>query len=721
MGPGEILNWLGYLSGHSPRRLIAKTYIKVLVLKSTTIDSKLVQDKGSYQYFQKLAFCAQESNKITEALKENLQVQKEEYVVKTERARDHETQSWDKEPCSTVKYLIIAVLHLLRIFVCCLWISFDRISKKLHSDDWDNVQYGHHTFSDAKLATVKELQDNLLEMEKILDWALVIIDCLTNSLEFLMLITQAYYAPNGVLINSVRFTSFHAFKTQFLHWLLTSLPLERMAGKWQFRQYLACNRFLGSWRIYSMKQWIINRYPGKIKILGIVWVVILYTKFLAYFTCLIILRIEFTCNPNMVKSFMICFVDRINRFSVTIGDERFMELADIRAEQPYDRTMFMNHTLCWMPGDNHRDEDTSNYCSRQFEEVLMRYWTFSRLSSSFGEGREYDYVGMKHGPTLQPLTLLIVALYDSAQTLTLTGFGEFNLSHSDGQMIFYMILVLFSFIINTYISVQFLAPRVEASKSINEHHDRLEVQIQYLKDKEVPMRLIDDLCHHLNTTFLNIAAVDQFLEDVPDVLLKEFKFISFRDTLKKNILFQRDPDGHLEIIHLLAANVHPLYLPQNAMLLRKEDVADMVYFQGDGEVLSKTESRFSCSGVSQAFGDMEDGLSIWSCTITTLTPCFFLVISKVNILKIFHMYPLAKHNLKKLFRGLPDFCCHEHERKHQKQQTVKRGAVNASLSRIPSYVSKSTEEADIVTFQPVSYLRKVFLWACSLLHNVQHV
>ena len=70
VGPGEIINWIGYLSGYCVRRIVAKTYMKILVLKSNMIDKKLVNDRGSFEYFQKLAARAADACKMDKHLQD---------------------------------------------------------------------------------------------------------------------------------------------------------------------------------------------------------------------------------------------------------------------------------------------------------------------------------------------------------------------------------------------------------------------------------------------------------------------------------------------------------------------------------------------------------------------------------------------------------------------------------------------------------------------------
>ena len=571
-----------------------------------------------------------------------------------------------------------------------MWICISRLFHHVHDvSEVDAVIYHDHH---GKASSVETLHDELKEVEKKLEYIFLISDLVLNAIELILLAKQAYYSKHGVFLTSFQFTGYHALKTQFLHWLMSSFPFERIVGGWKYRRYLACNRFLYFWKIYLMKQWIIYTYPGKIKFVSIVWVTLIYFVGLGVFGTLIMLRIEVTCNPDKVKSFMMCFVEEIEQFSLTIGNPEFMNQSRILAQQPFHRTMFMNNTQCWIPGSQEETEQQkAANCVKRYDDILRRFWTFSRYSTSFGEGSGSDYEDLRHDVLISPTSVVVVSLYYSAQTLTLTGFGDFNVGYNNDQMIFYMILILLSFIINSYISAQFMAPRVEGSKSFTEYHDRLELQMQYLKDKGVPHRLMNDLCHYLNITFLNIAAVDQFLEEVPDMLLREFKYLSFKETLRKSALFNQEPESHMEIVYLLACHVHPLYLPQNATVVQKRDVADMIYIQGDGEVMTKTDSMLCFSGVSQVFGELEDGLSIWSCTVTTLTPSFFLVISKVELQRVLHMYPRAKHELKRLFRGLPDYCCHEHQRnrKHTNHRNQNVNAVSFYHLKDPDELSQS--------------------------------
>ena len=698
-GPGEIINWIGYLGGHTVRRLKAITYIKVLVIKDSVIDHRLANEKQSYQQFQKMASRTQDFMKLEEALKKrHSQKFKMDDNDQLPTCKQQTVHSWDREPCHTLKYLSVVIMHFARMVICCLWMCANKTVERIHSDGhMGRPDENHSHFSMEEQPMKYEIHMDMMDIEEYLRWSLLGLDIVTNSLEFVMLTTQAYYSKHGLLINSYRFTVFFAFKTQLLLWFLTGFPFETLAGRWPYAQCLAANRMLGFWRIYAMKNWIVHCYPSKIKILSILWVVILYFAFLLLFTTAMIMGLEFTCNPKEVVSFMICYVDQIDQYSMSIGDAGFLNQAKTKGKQPYSRSMFMNSSDCWIPGDGHGLEEKSAECQRHYSDMLKRYWTFTRFCPQFGEGRYDDYEGMKNELLIRPYSLLLVAIYYSAQTLTLTGFGEFNAAFSDTQAAFYMMLIICSYILNSYISIQFLAPSIEDSKNDNDHFDRLDLQIQYLKDKKVPEALIHELCHYINCQHINIASVDQFLEAVPDLLLREFKYLSFREMLRKNILFQQESFSHMEIIYLLAAHVHPLYLPQSATLLREGDVADMIYFQAEGEVLTRAGNRISCSGVDQVFGGLEEGLSIWQCTITTLSPCCFLVISKVNILKILHMYPLAKHNLKRLFHHLPDYCCQEHSQRKSRDPYEKlkveisrnefEAGPNDTLSQFPSYIS----------------------------------
>ena len=700
-GPGEIFNWIGYLGGHTVRRLKAITYIKVLVIKDTVIDHRLANEKQSFQQFQKMAARTQDALTLQEALlKHGHKSSKDE----NKEVSTYGLQSfhlWDKTFCHTVKYSFVVILHLARMVICLFFICANRTVEKMHSDGQmtHTNENGEHSNS-TRVKMIYQIHMDMMYTEECLRWSLLGLDIVTNSLEFVVLTTQAYYSKHGIFVQSFQHTFLFALKTQLLLWFLAGFPFEKLAGTWPYAQCLAANRLLGFWRIYAMKKWIVQRYPSKIKIFSILWVIILYFAFLLLFTFFLLMKIEFTCNPNHVESFMICYIDQINQYGLTIGDPGFIEQADTLASKPYQRTIFMNSSDCWLPDHSHNSEEKSIKCQHHYDDLLRRYWTFSRLSSYFGEGGSRDYKDMEnHG--VKPSTLFVVSIYYSAQTLTLTGFGEFVATYSDTQVIFYIALIMCSYILNSYISIQFLAPSIEDSKNDHDHYNQLELQIQYLKYKNVPEPLMHELCHYINCQHINTSSIDQFLEEVPDLLLREFKFLSFREMLRRNLLFKQEPFSHIDIINLLAAHVHPLYLPQSATLLRNGDVADMIYFQAEGEVLTRMEQHISCSGVDQVFGDLEEGLAIWQCTVTTLTPSCLLVISKVNILKILHMYPLAKHNLKKLFHYLPDYCCHGHPRKKghfEVVQTSKNASKfsvltqNQSASPFPSFITRLTSQ-----------------------------
>ena len=201
-GPGEIVNWLGYLNGYTARSLIAQTYLKVLVLKSTTIDHQLVSDRCSFQYFQKLASRAQDVAKIDEAMRDLYKKQPTKFIVETEEEKNEKIHCWNKEPCSTIKYLIISVMYVFRIFVCCLWICNDRIMRRLkRNQELQSYFNSDHSAADTEDNPVRKLYEDYVYLNGQIDWSLLGVESVINISELSMLFTQAYYTKQGQLKN----------------------------------------------------------------------------------------------------------------------------------------------------------------------------------------------------------------------------------------------------------------------------------------------------------------------------------------------------------------------------------------------------------------------------------------------------------------------------------------------------------------------------------------
>ena len=75
--------------------------------------------------------------------------------------------------------------------------------------------------------------------------------------------------------------------------------------------------------------------------------------------------------------------------------------------------------------------------------------------------------------------------------------------------------------------------------------------------------------------------------------------------------------------------------------------------QGDGKInveYEGNEEKFRIQS-DEVFGDLETGLSLWTCTVTTMSPCLFFIIPKVVILQLLHMYPRSNYILKDLFNS----------------------------------------------------------------------
>ena len=82
-----------------------------------------------------------------------------------------------------------------------------------------------------------------------------------------------------------------------------------------------------------------------------------------------------------------------------------------------------------------------------------------------------------------------------------------------------------------------------------------------------------------------------------------------------------------------------------------------IYLQGRGKTfMMDNEKCLICNKSDQVFGDLEPGLSLWSCSVTTTTPCLFLIIPKIRILRLLHMYPIANVALRNLFYHASSAC-----------------------------------------------------------------
>ena len=82
-----------------------------------------------------------------------------------------------------------------------------------------------------------------------------------------------------------------------------------------------------------------------------------------------------------------------------------------------------------------------------------------------------------------------------------------------------------------------------------------------------------------------------------------------------------------------------------------------IYLQGRGKTfMMDNEKCLICNKSDEVFGDLEPGLSLWSCSVTTTTPCLFLIIPKIRILRLLHMYPIANVALRNLFYHASSAC-----------------------------------------------------------------
>ena len=187
-GPGTILNAPGYVTGYTTRRIRAKTYVNILVIKASKIDHELVSSPVLNSF-------RNTGTRLTYPYYPGVKIDDEAVENKETHAMNFFMRVWVSEKSCTIRYSILACLHIIQVLV-----HLYRICRT------ENVKRFDAMMVHPRSQEAHDYYENMQELRGSLDGIAIPLDVIICFLELFFFTTQSYYTNQGIPVVSYKLT-----------------------------------------------------------------------------------------------------------------------------------------------------------------------------------------------------------------------------------------------------------------------------------------------------------------------------------------------------------------------------------------------------------------------------------------------------------------------------------------------------------------------------------
>ncbi|MGE5259021.1 MAG: ion transporter [Hyphomicrobiales bacterium] len=250
----------------------------------------------------------------------------------------------------------------------------------------------------------------------------------------------------------------------------------------------------------------------------------------------------------------------------------------------------------------------------------------------------------------RPATQYIRSLYWVIQTMATVGYGDIT-PHRDFEYVFSILIMLMGASTYAYIigNIASVASNLDAARAA--FFNRIEAISQYLRSRQVPPRLNDEVRNYYEYLWARHRGVKEevLLQDLPASFRLNLLLYLTRDLLEKVPLFKYcSPVLRNELLMSLKAET---YAP-GVIIAREGEIGKEIYFLSHGKVEILSEEEKVIHGTLED-GDYFGDLSLIlkerrSASVRALTYCEVFILTKKDFNQIKNDYPEFREVLKKV-------------------------------------------------------------------------